>query len=135
MREKHTVRSSEQVVAVRRAAFNLAVQIGFSSVEQVTIGVVVSELARNILTHAGGGEVALSALPEGGILIVAHDEGAGIANPSEVFQRGHGLWAVQRGVDELAIERGPDGRGTRVTARKRARRRVGASSSAGEPSD
>jgi serine/threonine-protein kinase RsbT len=117
------IHSSDDILRARRAARELADQIGFNSLQRIAIVTAVSELARNVLVHGGGGEVVLDPLPDPGISIVAQDSGSGIVDPQNAFRRGHGLWAVRRAVDELIIEVGPDRKGTRVTARKRVSRR------------
>ena len=51
------IRSSEDVVAVRQAVRQRAVELGFSLVDQTKIVTAASELARNTLQYGGGGRV------------------------------------------------------------------------------
>jgi anti-sigma regulatory factor (Ser/Thr protein kinase) len=115
------IQHSNQVIDARRAAVKVADEIGFSSFDRTVIAVVVSELARNILIHAGTGEILIKGRDEG-ITIVARDRGTGISMPAEAFQPGHGLFAVWRGMDQLTIAPRKDGHGTWITATKRLRR-------------
>ena len=78
------VRSGEDVVKVRQAVRRLAMELGFSLVDQTKVVTAASELARNTLTHGGGGEVRIERLHEGprraGIRLTFEDRGPGIAN-------------------------------------------------------
>ena len=95
----------------------MAAELGFTSADCTLIATVTSELARNLLRHAGGGTAILELGPDG-IAIVTEDQGDGIPEARDLFQPGHGLWAVRNGVNQLTIEPGAGGRGARVTARK-----------------
>ena len=83
-----------------------------------------AEIARNITTYAGEGEVALRVLNDGGrngIEVVASDDGPGIENVELAMQDGYttgnglglGLPGTRRLVDEFDIDTAP-GVGTKV---------------------
>ncbi len=102
--------------------------IGFSEVDQSKIAIVTMELGRNIILHAmGKGKIRVTRVtqPRPGIAVVAEDKGPGILNIEDALERsqrsrkglGHGLGAVKRLMDELAIET-RIGEGTTITAKK-----------------
>jgi serine/threonine-protein kinase RsbT len=108
------VSSSADVFQARQVARELATAVGFPRMQCTIFATITSELARNILVHVGEGDIRLDAPGGVGVRICAEDQGRGIPCPSKVFLPGHGLEAVRRGVDQLSIGAGPDGRGTRV---------------------
>ena len=102
--------------------------MGFGEIETTLILTSVSELARNILVHAGKGKVAFSTLSMGGkrwLEIVFADQGPGIKDVTRVLRGGYstngslgiGLSGTKRMMDELEIESEP-GRGTTIWIRK-----------------
>ena len=116
------------IVAARREGRALASLLGFSSTEATLVATAISELARNILTYARTGEIALKAIQSTnrqGIMVVASDEGPGIADVRQAVKDGFstsgslglGLPGVRRLMDEFMIE-SELGHGTRVTVRK-----------------
>jgi serine/threonine-protein kinase RsbT len=116
------------VVPARQKARVLATQLGFSSTDQTAVDIAISEVARNIVTYAGHGEIALSLVQRDGrhgIIVVAHDEGPGIHNVEWALQDGHstgeglglGLSGARRLMDEFEIV-SQVGQGTTVTMRK-----------------
>jgi serine/threonine-protein kinase RsbT len=122
------IASEDDVLTVRQQARSLAVDLGFWSVEQTFIAIAVSELALNILLYAGRGEIALrkgERRGASGIIVVARDEGPGIADIQLAMQDGYstsgraglGLPGAKRLMDEFEIlsERG---KGTTVTMKK-----------------
>ena len=101
---------------------------GFDDVLGKMIATAVSELARNILHHAGSGEIRMRLLDERGrhgIEIEARDQGPGIPDVeramSDHFSTGGtlglGLPGVERMMDELEVET-TVGVGTCITTRK-----------------
>src|ERR1700741_1928843 len=69
----------------------LAVEIGFSAVDSTFIATAISELARNIVSYAGKGEITLKTIQNSareGILIVATDEGPGIHDIRQALRDG-----------------------------------------------
>lgn len=118
----------EDLIAARQSARALAAEIGFSSMEQAMVAAVVTELASNIIEHAGRGEVIFHAAEDSGrrgIVVIARDRGPGIRNLKQAMQAsysvaaglGGGLRGVKGLVDSLDIISGPNS-GTTVTAKK-----------------
>jgi serine/threonine-protein kinase RsbT len=123
--EERSIRSSEDVVGVRQAVRQRAVELGFNLIDQTKIVTAASELARNTLTYGGGGSVRLDSLEEGprrGLRLVFEDQGPGIANLELAMKDGYttgnglglGLSGARRLSNEFAIDSRP-GEGTRVT--------------------
>ena len=116
----------------RRAALEAtqyALEAGFDETRSRMIATAVSELARNILKYAHGGEIHLRRVEATrggvGIEIEAVDQGPGIAD-CDAAMRDHfssggtlglGLPGVKRMMDEFSLASKP-GEGTRVTAVK-----------------
>jgi serine/threonine-protein kinase RsbT len=123
--EQRPIRSSEDVVGVRQAVRQRAVELGFNLVDQTKIVTAASELARNTLTYGGGGIVRLECLEEGarrGLRLVFEDEGPGIPNielaMKDGYTTGNGLGLGLSGARRLSNEFAVDsriGEGTRVT--------------------
>jgi serine/threonine-protein kinase RsbT len=122
--EEKEIRSSQDVVAVRQLVREWAVYAGFSLVDQTKIVTAASELARNTLTHGGGGSVRLEALNDGsrrGIRVVFSDQGPGISDVEQALRDGFttagglglGLGGAKRLSSEFEIDSRP-GEGTRV---------------------
>ena len=123
--EQRPIRSSEDVVGVRQAVRQRAVELGFNLVDQTKIVTAASELARNTLTYGGGGIVRLECLEEGarrGLRLVFEDEGPGIPNIELAMKDGYttgggmglGLGGAKRLSSDFSIE-SKVGAGTRVT--------------------
>ncbi len=122
------IRSDADIVSARQQGRSLASAIGFTATDATLIATAISELARNILTYAGQGEVAMhgiEGLQRKGIVISARDSGPGIRNTDDVLRDGYstsgglglGLPGVKRLMDEFAID-SELRRGTTVTVRK-----------------
>ena len=120
------VRSGEDVVKVRQAVRTLAMDLGFSLVDQTKVITAASELARNTLTYGGGGEVRIERLNQGpkraGVRLTFEDRGPGIANIdlalTDGFTTGVGLGLGLNGARKLSHEFdiwSQPGVGTRVT--------------------
>jgi serine/threonine-protein kinase RsbT len=116
------------VVTARVEGRNLARDIGFGIIDQARIATAISELARNVVLYAYGGEVILNRIePNGrvGLQMVCIDRGPGIEDPQSVLRQagngGHelsmGLAGTRRLMDEFEIQSEP-GVGTTVTACK-----------------
>jgi serine/threonine-protein kinase RsbT len=112
----------------RQAGRALATQGGFSGSALALIATAISEIARNIVLYAGQGEVLLAWVREGsreGIVVIARDNGPGIANLDRAMQDGYstgkglglGLPGAKRLMDEFEIV-SVVGKGTTVTMRK-----------------
>lgn len=122
------IQSNQDIVAARQRGRALAVELGFSAVDSTFIATAISELARNIVSYAGRGEIVLKRIQNSmrqGILIVAQDEGPGIPDLRAALRDGFstsgslglGLPGVRRLMDEFGISSEP-GRGTKVEVKK-----------------
>ena len=119
------VHHESDVVVARRCVRQLAAQQGLCEREAEALATAVTEIARNIVVHAGSGEVLLQAIsepPRRGVQVVAHDGGPGIADIERAMQDGfstrdglgYGLPGARRLVDRFQIE-STVGVGTTVT--------------------
>ena len=122
--------TSADIVVARQQSRALAEQAGFSHNTVTLIATAVSEIARNVLEHAGGGEIRIALVGDqarAGIEIVAVDSGPGIANVAAVLGHdglnGHGkplgigLPGAKSLMDEFEIV-STVGQGTTVTMKK-----------------
>ena len=119
------IRTDADVVTARQEARTMGAGLGFSSTDLTLLATAISEIARNITTYAGEGEVALRVLNDrggrNGIEVVASDNGPGIADVELAMQDGYttgnglglGLPGTRRLVDEFDIDTTP-GVGTKV---------------------
>jgi serine/threonine-protein kinase RsbT len=118
------IRTDADVVTARQEARTMGAALGFSSTDLTLLATAISEIARNITTYAGEGEVALRVRSESGragIEVVATDEGPGIANVELAMQDGYttgnglglGLPGTRRLVDDFELDTTP-GAGTRI---------------------
>jgi serine/threonine-protein kinase RsbT len=118
------IRTDADVVTARQEARTMGADLGFSSTDLTLLATAISEIARNITTYAGEGEVALRVLNDSGrsgIEVVATDDGPGIADVELAMQDGYttgnglglGLPGTRRLVDEFDIHTEP-GVGTKV---------------------
>ncbi|MDZ7991570.1 MAG: anti-sigma regulatory factor [Nostoc sp. EfeVER01] len=122
--ETINIQSSIDVVLVRQSVRQLAVEIGFSLVDQTKIITAASELARNTLDYGGGGTVKLETLQEGrrrGLRLTFEDRGPGISDIElalkDGFTTGNGLGMGLGGAKRLANEfeiQSVVGEGTRI---------------------
>jgi serine/threonine-protein kinase RsbT len=123
--EERQIEAPEDVVGVRQAVRQRAVELGFNLVDQTKIVTAASELARNTLQHGGGGTVRLESLQEGarrGLRLVFEDRGPGIPNVELALKDGYttggglglGLSGAKRLSNEFAID-SRVGEGTRVS--------------------
>ena len=118
------IRTDADVVTARQEARTMGADLGFSSTDLTLLATAISEVARNITTYAGEGEVALRVLNSGGrqgIEVVASDDGPGIADVELAMQDGYttgnglglGLPGTRRLVDEFDLRTEP-GTGTSI---------------------
>lgn len=119
------------IVSARQNGRELATRAGFSGSQLTVIATAISEVARNIVTYAQRGEILLSLIERTtghGILVIARDDGPGIADLALAMQDGFstgkslglGLPGAKRLMDEFEIV-SQLGKGTTVTMRKWAR--------------
>jgi serine/threonine-protein kinase RsbT len=116
------------IVTARQKGRELAAATGFSTTDQTLVATAISEMARNIVTHAERGEIVLVALDDSGrrgIMVVARDEGPGIADAELAMKDGYstanslgvGLPGARRLMDEFHLA-STLGKGTTVTMKK-----------------
>jgi serine/threonine-protein kinase RsbT len=116
------------IVEARQTGRDLAAQLGFSLTDLTLIATAISEVARNITTYAGRGEISLRLVRQAGrrgLVVVASDDGPGIADLDRALEDGYstgrgmglGLPGARRLMDEFEIDSSP-GQGTTVTMRK-----------------
>lgn len=119
------IRTTEDIVKVRKVVRIKAAEIGLGLVDQTKIVTAASELARNTLDYGGGGEMSVSLVAESGrkgLRLTFRDEGPGIADLEQALRDGFtsggglglGLGGAKRLCNEFHIESAP-GKGTRVT--------------------
>lgn len=124
--EEMSVRSEEDVFAIRKRVRTLSEQLGFDMFASAALTTATSELSRNALLHAGGGVVAMEELRRDadvrGLRVRFTDQGPGIPEVERVLHGGFstlkslglGLSGSRRLVDEFQIETAV-GRGTDIT--------------------
>jgi serine/threonine-protein kinase RsbT len=123
--ETLNIQSSADVVLIRQAVRQFAVEIGFSLVDQTKIITAASELARNTLDYGGGGTVQLEIFQQGqrrGLKLTFEDQGPGIPDIDMALRDGFttgtglgmGLGGAKRLVNDFTIESAV-GKGTRIT--------------------
>ena len=116
------------IVTARQKGRELAAATGLSRTEQTLIATAISELARNIVVYARRGEVVLAQVEQHGrrgVLVIARDEGPGIANPELAMRDGYstsrslgmGLPGARRLMDEFELSTAV-GKGTTITMKK-----------------
>lgn len=122
------VADSSQISAARRATSELARKLGLNEGKSSGAALVATEMATNLLKHAGGGEIAIDRFADhgggAGLELLSLDKGDGIADLPRSLQDGFstagspgtGLGAIRRQADQFAIFSRP-GLGTAVMAR------------------
>ena len=120
-------REVDVYVAIGRGR-EIATSLGFDDIDRTRIEIVILELTRNLLAHAGKGELHLDTLEEKGrrgMLVMTQDHGPGIADIALAMRDGYstahtlgaGLPGVRRLMDDFTIE-SEVGAGTTVRAVK-----------------
>lgn len=106
-----SIQSSADIVLVRQAVRQMAVEQTFSLIDQTKIVTAASELARNTLDYGGGGTVKLETLEADGrrgMQLTFTDEGPGIADVElalkDGFTTGNGLGMGLSGTRRLVNE-------------------------------
>jgi serine/threonine-protein kinase RsbT len=119
------LRNEHDIVVSRQAVRRLALEAGFSLVDQTKLVTAASELARNALIYGRGGDLKWSTLLDGakrGVRLVFEDQGPGIPDIGQAMTEGWssgsglglGLTGARRLVNEFELQSAP-GAGTRVT--------------------
>jgi serine/threonine-protein kinase RsbT len=121
------IKSDQDIVMARQKGRAMAIELGFSSGDATLIATSISELARNIISYAGEGQILLKAMQgkRTGLSVTAADEGPGIPDIQQAMRDGFstsgslgiGLPGVRRLMDEFEITSQPN-RGTTVTVKK-----------------
>lgn len=123
-----SVKSDGDMVVARAHSRRMAEDLGFSRTDATLIATAVSEIARNILMHAGHGELSMKPVREDlryGLVVIARDSGPGIRDIARAVETGFastrglglGLPGARRLMDEFEVESEP-GEGTTVTMTK-----------------
>jgi serine/threonine-protein kinase RsbT len=118
------IRDESDVPMARKYVRDLGRAAGLTEAGVESLAIALSEIARNVLIHAGAGEVFLRREDVGGrrrIVAVTRDEGPGIVDLERAMQDGYttgrglglGLPSARRLVDEFSILSAP-GQGTTV---------------------
>jgi serine/threonine-protein kinase RsbT len=116
------VNNSDDIVIARQAGHELARQLGFSLTDVTMIATAISEIARNITSYAGRGEVRVGVQYRDGkqaLVVRAEDDGPGIIDIERALEDGYstgrglglGLPGARRLMDRLVVESAP-GTGT-----------------------
>lgn len=122
------IAADADLVTARAEARAMAEQLGFPRPDPTLIATAISEVGRNIVVHAGRGEIVLKPLDEPnryGIVVIATDDGPGIRDLDAALRDdfsgraglGLGLPGARRLMDEFEIASDADS-GTTVTMRK-----------------
>jgi anti-sigma regulatory factor (Ser/Thr protein kinase) len=121
------VDESSRVGEARRLAAHYCRSIGFAETDVARVGIIVTEMATNILNHAGCGEIVVAPLDCGGLPamdLLSIDRGPGMADAARGLRdgytttgtRGTGLGAIARMSSQFDIFSEP-GKGTVVLSR------------------
>lgn len=114
-----SILESSQTGEARRKAAALTSRLGFNEVKQSNVGIVVTEMANNLVRYAKNGQLLLHPIEQAGIAgleILSLDQGPGMDNLSECLRDGfstagtpgYGLGAIQRLSDLCEIYSVPD---------------------------
>ncbi len=121
------IRGDADIVLARRSGREISARAGFPPTDLTLIATAISEISRNIVRFAGSGQVAISLVEDHrhGVVVVARDNGPGIADVDRALRDGYstygglglGLPGSRRVMDEFAIV-SEVGKGTTVTMTK-----------------
>ena len=125
IRDQRSVQTAEDIVSIRQAVRQRAVDLGFNLVDQTKIVTAASELARNMVQYGGGGQITLEGIEEfgrRGLRLTFEDQGPGIPDVDLAMKDGYttggglglGLSGARRLSNEFHINSVP-GKGTRIT--------------------
>ena len=123
-----SVRHEADIIEARQKARALATELGFSATDLILIATAISEIARNMLSYAKGGELVFEKVQNGGragIVIIARDRGPGIPDVEAALRDGFttggglglGLPGARRLMDEFEID-SKVGVGTTIVMKK-----------------
>jgi serine/threonine-protein kinase RsbT len=120
------IRTAEDVLLARQEVMRFAALLAFSPGDRGRLELAVTELATNLVKHAGGGNLVVSKLSDRpGIRIVCVDQGPGIVNIAQAMQAGYsttasfgdGLASIKEVMDRFELT-SVLGQGTRIEAEK-----------------
>ena len=122
------IASDADLVTARAEARAMAERLGFPRPDPTLIATAISEVARNIVVHAGHGEIILEPFEDAdryGLIVTATDDGPGIRDVDAALRDDHsgrgglglGLPGARRLMDDFEIASDAD-TGTTVTMRK-----------------
>jgi serine/threonine-protein kinase RsbT len=109
------IATDADLVTARAEGRALAERLGFPRPDPTLIATAISEVARNIVVHAGRGEIVLRPFDDidrYGLVVIATDEGPGIRDVEAALRDdysgrgglGLGLPGARRLMDELEVE-------------------------------
>ncbi|WP_082470523.1 MULTISPECIES: anti-sigma regulatory factor [unclassified Methylobacterium] len=112
------IHGQEDILIARQAGRDAARNIGLGTVDQTRLATVISELARNALRYAGGGQCRITtqvAVLTRTIVLEIEDRGPGIDNVTAALTPGFstggglglGMSAVLRLMDDMIVETRP----------------------------
>ena len=119
-----SIRQQSDVIQLTNHIRQQALLIGMNTLNHTKLSTAASELARNMLTHGGGGTVQLENIRQGeqtGIRLTFADKGPGIADIEQALQPGYstggsmglGLPGAKQLADEFRVN-STAGEGTTV---------------------
>ncbi len=122
------ITTDADLVTARAEGRAMAERLGFPRPDPTLIATAISEVARNIVVHAGRGEIVLRPFDDAdrfGVVVVARDEGPGIRDVDAALRDdysgrgglGLGLPGARRLMDDFDLESDAD-TGTTVTMTK-----------------
>ena|ERR1700750_2113076 len=122
------INADADLVAARAEGRAIAERLGFSRPDPILIATAISEVARNIVVHAGRGEIVLKPCHDAnryGLVVIAIDNGPGIRDVQAALRDdysgrgglGLGLPGARRLMDDFEIASDAD-TGTTVTMKK-----------------
>jgi serine/threonine-protein kinase RsbT len=122
------ITADADLISARAEGRALAERLGFPQPDSTLIATAISEIARNIIVHAGSGEIVLRPLEEDkryGLAVIARDAGPGIRDVDAALRDDYSGWGglglgipgARRLMDEFHIDSEPD-KGTTVTMKK-----------------
>jgi serine/threonine-protein kinase RsbT len=122
------INADADLVAARAEGRAIAERLGFPRPDPILIATAISEVARNIVVHAGQGEIVLKPWEDTsryGLVVIATDSGPGIRDVEAALRDdysgrgglGLGLPGARRLMDDFEIASDAD-TGTTITMRK-----------------
>lgn len=122
------INADVDLVAARAEGRAIAERLGFPRPDPILIATAISEVARNIVVHAGRGEIVLKPCEDAnryGLVVIAIDNGPGIRDVQAALRDdysgtgglGLGLPGARRLMDDFEIASDAD-TGTTVTMKK-----------------